>query len=203
MVERLLVAISGPLLSTLLGTIVFGLLLFRLGDRATARRAADDRRRDEVALATRVIHDRLAEITEVSATFYGALQAYWRQSHDVLAPGDLARARTRLDEHYRNYCVAASVVEDRLRAYFESDLPRETWHKIDDLLTVRYFQLTGRDTPMLRARNAKGYEGEEHSGLTTTELADGRKVLDAYYRARTDLPTILLSAKLREATLTT
>jgi hypothetical protein len=68
---------------------------------------------------------------------------------------------------------------------------------------VRYFKLTGRDTPMLRARNAKGYEGEEHSGLTTTELADGRKVLDAYYRARTDLPTILLSAKLREATLTT
>jgi hypothetical protein len=67
-----------------------------------------------------------------------------------------------------------------------------------DLLTVRYFQLIGRDTPMLYARNAKGTDGKEHSGLTAAELKNAATLLGAYHEALRNATDSVLEHPLRD-----
>ncbi|MGO9935965.1 MAG: hypothetical protein ACLPV8_29770 [Steroidobacteraceae bacterium] len=45
-----------------------------------------------------------------------------------------------------------------------------------DLLTARYFHLNGLDTEALLKNNA----GEEHAGLTVTQLRDQELILKTY-----------------------
>jgi hypothetical protein len=202
LVQRLLVAASGSLITTVVGTVGFGFFLWWLTNRATAQRAADERKRDEISQAAQIKHDLLAATAEVSATFYLAVQAYWRKiKKEQLKEEDKDQARREVEEQYRDSRKGFIVLEARLEAYFESDKPRETWHKMDDLLTVRYFQLKDQATDELLERNAKGYEGKEHSGLTVEELRDRiakGTLLSEYHEVRKKLPAILMSAKLRE-----
>jgi hypothetical protein len=83
---------------------------------------------------------------------------------------DLSVQRDKLDKAYSTCRRDAAVVEARLGAYFETDEARKAWHKIDDLLSIRYFFLAGQLTERLRKMNAKGYEGKEHTGMSATDL---------------------------------
>lgn len=170
--ERLLVAVVGPLISTTIGTGVIGWVLWRLSNHAQARRMGIELRREL-----------LAAVTKTAGSLYLATQSYWRALDDPeLSDEDKRVCRNALHVQYRESRTAAGWIEPELRALFGDRLADE-WHKVDDLLTVRYMQLVGRATTRLYELNAKGYGHMEHSGLTAAELADCTKVLRAYRQA--------------------
>ncbi len=62
-----------------------------------------------------------------------------------------------------------------------------------DLLTVRYFQLIGRDTDRLYELNS----GPEHSGLDSAELRNRTTLLDAYGKALKESVHLVFNTELR------
>ena len=118
--------------------------------------------------------------TSTAVGLYVATQRYWRatQSRGNGGPADALHAdeRALLDEQYRESRVAGEILECRFVAYFTEDAPRRSMHRVMDLLTVRYFQLIGLDTPGLLEVNS----GEEHTGLTAGQLGNRKLVLETY-----------------------
>jgi hypothetical protein len=103
-------------------------------------------------------------------------------------------ARKALDEQYLDCRAAAMVLEARLEAIFESPEPAIEWHRIDDLLTVRYMRLTGQASDRLYEINAKGYDGKLHSGLTEKELHYEGTIVKNYHLAMKVLTHLMLTA---------
>lgn len=170
--ERLLVAATGPVVTALLALFVLNLVTAW----AQRRREAGDTRE---SLAT--------ELTETANSLYLALQAFWRAARDVplaerRTAEQLAEHRTRLERVYLEARTKGQVLEQRLAIYFESHEPKQSWHAVTDLLTVRYFLLLEGDPARrqsIRAKNA----GPEHSGLTADELKDPALLLSSYRAA--------------------
>jgi hypothetical protein len=101
--------------------------------------------------------------------------------------------RKALDAQYLRTRAVAQVLE----ALFETDGPAVAWHKVDDLLTVRYMQLVGRATDRLYEINEQGYGGKEHTGLSRQHLKNPARLLDQYHVAVRDLVPSILSTPLR------
>lgn len=182
--ERLLVAIVGPLVSAILGTGVIGFILWKLSQKADVNRTAveDARAKHEFEGALR--HDVLKSGLTESTALYLATQHYWRVKEDPqIGSDEKGNARSKLNEQYLHSRTAVKVLETRLEALFETQEPALEWHRIDDLLTVRYMQLTGNDTEHLYRINERGYEGKRHSGLSVDELKDPEQLLREYHRA--------------------
>lgn len=184
--ERLLVAVAGPLISTVIGTGLIGWILFKLSSTAQARRTESEIRREL-----------LATVTKTASGLYLATQNFVRVREDPELPEDVKRdVRQALDAQYRESRVEASRIEPELRALFGDPLADE-WHKVDDLLTVRYMQLIGRATANLYQLNAKGFEGRAHSGLSAGELALVPSLLKAYHAALAAVTRGLLASKFK------
>ncbi len=81
-----------------------------------------------------------------------------------------------------------------MAAYFESTAPRDTWHRVMDLLTVRYFQLTGEDTDQLYAEN----EGDRHTGLSAADMRNPKRLLDAYRESLRAAVQCVFDSRLRD-----
>ncbi|KRE52406.1 hypothetical protein ASG92_25500 [Arthrobacter sp. Soil736] len=200
--ERLLVAAAGPAVGALLGTGLIGLLVWKVTDRVQRRRA-------ETQLKLEV----LTAAFTTAVRFYMELNRFKRLDSDSLVPDEeKKKARTALDQQYLKCRAASLVLEARLEAIFEAEdsaidfkspdaskfqskVPSTVWHRIDDLQTVRYMNLTGRATAQTYKTNAMGFEEKWHSGLTEDELDKDELLIPTYRGAMKTLKELLLRTK--------
>ena len=151
-------------------------------DREDAIRAREEQRADaEMAREWRarddtLRHELVTSMTEAAGTLYLTGQHYWRLKDDAEKNRNDATLkalddfRATLDAIYQQSSKNGEVVEKRLEGYFVSSEPRDSWHRAMDALTVRYFQLIGRDTDRLYEANA----GPQHTGLSMKQLKQTR-----------------------------
>ena len=166
--DRMLVATIGPVVTAVLGTGIIGFILWKISDKADENRTKlenkrakaeqeleRDRAQHEFEGSLR--HDMLTAAITVSAELYFATQHYWRVNRDGERPDDgKLEARKALDEQYLKSRAAGDVLEARLEALFATDQPTIAWHRIVDLLTVRYMQLTNQASDGLYRINERG-----------------------------------------------
>ena len=197
--ERLTLAIVGPLITVVLGTLIIGGLIQLITTRAQNRRAKDDQRLEQRRADNALRHELLSDMTDAASALYLATQNYWqaKTSTPALTRRELSDARKALDEQYHKSRTRGEILESRLSAYFEASEPQEGWHKVVDLLTIRYFQLIDRDTDQLYKDNAKGTDGQEHSGLTVDQLRQPKTLLNAYRAALKEAIEVILTESLR------
>jgi hypothetical protein len=162
---------------------------------------ADLVRRQDTARADDALrHELVTAMTEAAGSLYLTTQHYWRAKEDAsMNPGnkDLAdtrdKLRASLDAQYLKSRTAGQVLENRLEGYFISSEQKRRWHQVMDLLTVRYFQLIGRDTDGLYGAN----KGDEHSGLEVSELRAPKTLLNTYRAALSDAVRLVFDGELR------
>src|SRR5438105_7183585 len=176
LLHDLALAVVGPIVAALLGSLVIGLFVQRVARRAQDRRADHDLR-----------HELIDEMVRAASALYLQTQTYWRAAtRRDPRPQDLAELRRRLDDQYVQSRVDGLVLENKLGVYFASADPQRKWHKTMDLLTVRYFQVLEPDGGRDRATRLRNLylenEGEDHAGLNVAALNDAKKVLDGYRR---------------------
>lgn len=146
--------------------------------------------REKRALRTAFV----ARVTDSAGTFYFNTQHFFRQVEDPEVWGEPIPRD--FDEVYLNWASGAELLERELGARFGWNSQAEIlWHQVRDLLTVRYFDLRGRNTPGLRRKNCRTSD-KFHSGLTETELGDRKIVLGAFHEAMRNLADELLNADL-------
>lgn len=208
--DRILIAGVGPAIAAILGTGIISLLVWLIqAKRETAEKTAEgarktaEKRRDEErqTLArdlqwkredsekrlqqeranSSLRYELIGAMCGTAASLYLASQAYYRASRSKDdQQRDLAPALAKFEEQYVKSRTDGEILEARLKVYFIDEVPRVQWHRITDLLTVRYMQLTGADSDIVYKINAKDYEGKEHSGLTAAELRKSETLLSAY-----------------------
>lgn len=189
-IQQIGVNAATGVVTAIVGSLIIGGLLALIARRAQFRRE------------DRMIRDRLIEeITRTLGTLNIKLQLY---EHFVIAPVDdvsrspdeLAQRRSDLDIAYESAAATANSLESRLRAYFEDTTVAEAWHGAWDCLVVRYYSMIVPG----RASQEKLYKenaGEEHSGLSVTELADPAAVRRRYQVLRNEVTEALATSQLR------
>ena len=202
--DRLLVAAIGPLITVVIGGLVVWSVTSRIQHEREAKlKEREDARadliRDQEAAradaqqeqAIRSRDDALRQelvtlMTEAAGSLYLMTQHYSRAKEGVAkAPNDpelvtvLQKLREHLDAQYLKSRTTGEILENRLEGYFLSREPRNRWHRVMDLLTVRYFQLIERDTDRIYEVN----NGELHSGLDIPQLRDSETLLATYATA--------------------
>ena len=125
-------------------------------------------------------------MSDSAASLYLMTQHYWRAKRfvednpsDQPARDRLQQLRPELDIRYLQSRTSGDAIEHRLSGFFISDAPRQEWHRVQDLLTLRYFQLIDRATPKLYDDN----KGDTHSGLEPKQMTNPKNVTDAYRAA--------------------
>lgn len=200
MSERILVASAGPIIGALLGTGLIGFILWKVSDRVQRRRSELDReleqQRADNLMENQLRHELLTLALTTAAKLYLETQHYQRVQDDkVSSDEDKVDARKALNAQYKNSRAAAMVLEARLKALFVTDTTAAVeWHKIDDLLTVRYMRLIGKGTKRLYEINARGYEGKEHTGLPKEHLEYDGDIIRSYHQAVAVLAEALMSS---------
>jgi hypothetical protein len=185
--ERLLVAATGPLVTVIIGgLVVWGITYKVQQDRADRIRLQDLARADAAARQARadrdeeIRHELVTSMTQAAGALYLTTQHYWRakrRSKDTRTDdGKLQEQRDILDATYLDSRRSGEIIENRLQGYFTTSAPRDLWHAVMDILTVRYFQLIDQATPNLYALNA----GPQHSGMKTEEMENPDKLLSQY-----------------------
>ena len=210
--ERIVVAAVGPAITVLIGGLAVWLLtssVQRRRERADLRRAEarEDalRQREEHARDDALRHELVAQMSASAAALYLLTQHYWRtkkhlHNHpdDEAAEVALEGLRSRLDAEYLAQRAAGDALEHRLAGFFDSDAPRREWHRVQDLLTLRYFQLVDRATVRLYEDN----EGPDHSGLRSEEMSDPKNITRAYRVAMDRAVDLVFTEPLRSRSLT-
>jgi hypothetical protein len=186
--ERLLLQAVGPVITTVLGTLIFGIFVAWIARKAQDRRSDNQLRDERIRSDNQLREERIRsenelrmqlirQMTEAASSLYIATQDFWRKKNDDKVEKDeLAKCRAELDQQYRASRVLGEVLERQLEAYFLPNTPKVLWHGTMDLLTIRYFHLIDRTTEPLLKANA----GVEHTGLTTEQLKDQPLVLKTY-----------------------
>lgn len=205
--ERLLVAATAPVLTVLVG----GLLAWGVTDRVQHKRAvatrsrAEDRENAQSEREVRARDDALRHelvdlMTDSASTLYLMTQHYWRakrrvQEHrsDVALGEALRDLRPELDAAYLRGRASGESIENRLWGYFLSEEPRDTWHQVQDLLTVRCLDLIDEATDRFVERNA----GDQHSRLDAEELRNTAQLLRTYRDALKETVRLVFSEDLR------
>jgi hypothetical protein len=118
-------------------------------------------------------------VTEASSSLYLQTQRYWRAARHGVDDEELKRHRDDLNRQYYATREQGTVLEARCSAAFASDVPRLLCHRLMDLLTVRYFDLTeaGGASDRLLEINS----GPQHSGLGVEELRRPDLLLAKYH----------------------
>lgn len=169
--EQIVANLVGPALTVILGTLIIGFWANRIARNAQARR-------EDHALRERL----LTQVTEAATRLYIATQRFWRAKKRE--PTDqLEELREALDEQYQETRVSGMALEQLLGLHFEEPEPKRLCHRVMDLLTIRYFQLTSGATVTLREKN----KGEDHTGLSVIELKNSRMVLEKYHETLAEL----------------
>lgn len=191
--EQLLVAATGPAVTVLFGGLAVWFVTRRFEQKREDRLRERDENREDAQAARELRarddalrHELVTMMTECASTLYLAMQHFDRTRRNVDATPDdadgqreLADFRAELDRQYLKTRASGQALEYRLLGYYVDAEQSRWWHRVQDLLTVRYFQLTEQVTPAMLGRNA----GEEHTGLTERQLADPEAVKEAYHAA--------------------
>jgi hypothetical protein len=208
--EQLLLDVAGPLIAAVLGTFIFGYWLQRLADRAQMRRELQQREEDQRQEDHRRREDLIGDMTRAASTLYFETQRYWRGKRD--RADTLDRLRKELDACYHQCRIDGEVLESRLEAHFRTSQPMLAWHAVQDLLTVRYYYLLDLMTKSLLDANAVTEVSsptrlseevsphshmEPHSGLSSSELQDPKRLLEQYHRKLHEATQLVLSGDLR------
>jgi hypothetical protein len=184
--ERILIAAVGPITAAVVGTLIIGLFVAGITQRAQDRRARYELRRELIT-----------QMTEASSTLLYATVHYRRLKQGIFGEDvHLNDILPILYEHYRKTRTTAKVLDARLEAYFESDAPRHYWHAAIDLLAVRYYHVLGQATDEVRESNA----GPTHSGLTAEELQDLNRVIESYREMMRKATVAVLTEPLSQVT---
>jgi hypothetical protein len=171
LLEKILVASVGPLTAAIVGTLIIGLFVAWITRRAQDRRARFELRCQLVS-----------EMTEAASALLYLTDHYRKVKDGALGEeAQLADVVPILHKQYSATRTAGTVLEARLRAYFDSDHARHHWHAAIDLLEMRYYHVLGHLTEKKRNLNA----GALHTGLTAEELEDLR-LIDRAYTERLD-----------------
>jgi hypothetical protein len=205
--ERVLVAATGPLVTVIVGGLIVWGITFKIQKsredaiRTQAQARADaEANRELRARDDELRHELVTMMSESAGALYLLTQHYWRAKDDLrknAGDTDLRQAlqdlRPSLDAQYLKSRASAEAVEYRLRGYFIASRPRDEWHKAQDLLTVRYFQLIDRDTEALYKEN----EGPAHTHLSVAELRIPKTLLSTYRSAMKAAVDAVFSEALR------
>jgi hypothetical protein len=176
--QELMLDLVGPIATALVGTLAVGVFVRWATDRSQDRRAAKTLR-----------HELISMMSQAAGRVYMQTRHFERVKK---AGHGVDKAREELDHQYLDTRVDGTVLEQRLRAYFDDEDPRDDdvtrpavlWHATLDLLAVRYFVLTDQSTDTLLRDNEKT-QGRFHSGLSFDELKDGERV-NREYEVRRD-----------------
>jgi hypothetical protein len=192
--EKLLLAVVGPLVGAIVGTLIIGLFVAWITRKAQERRAdsllQEERTRAENQLRFQLIR----QMTEAASALYMATQHFWRKKDvENTADSELAEQRKELDQHYRACRIQGEVIERQLEAYFLTADAKALWHATMDLLTVRYFHLVGLTTENLLQTNS----GKDHTGLSVEQLRDQGLILKTYRQKLTDSAQVVLKERIR------
>ena len=130
------------------------------------------------------------EATGSATQLYLACQRFWRDAGRPMTPQARIEAlettpTEKLDDAYELARSRARVLEGELRHRY-GDSVAKAWHRVDDLLTVRYFQLTLRDPTALKQIYRKN-AGEDHTGMSAEELSRADLVLERFHAALSDV----------------
>ena len=170
--QRLLVAATGPAITAILALFVVNLI---------AKGA--EKRKD-----TGLTRERLAaEMTLAANSLYLALQEFWRTREaarlkSISTASERLASRERLDQVYSTARSSGQVLEQRLAIFFAAKDPKEQWHQVMDLLTVRSFMLTEEDENK-RRRIREISAGESLSRLSAKDLRNPKLLLETYRNA--------------------
>ena len=180
--QELILNLVGPLSVAVVGTFLLGLWA------AWITKKWQDRKED-AALRESLIR----ELLEVSSALYLALRHY-EYLVDYPEPWrDTSREREALEGVYQRTRTAGDAIEYRLMAHFVSEDLARKWHSMMDLLTARYFQLTGSPPD----NYIKKMEGPRHTTLSSAELASPERIFERYKEFAQQLPLLILSAQRR------
>jgi hypothetical protein len=180
-----------------------GVIVWRFQANATQRAQNLERERSEMAqqrqLAAELERDKRAlktncvnEVTASAGSFYFQTQRFWRQTGHPDIWGEPQPHQ--FDQAYVSWAPRAEAIESELGARYGWNSRAEAlWHQVRDLLTIRYFDLRGRNSEGLRQNNCRTDE-KLHSGLTADELLDRKTVLRTYHLAMQGLTQELISA---------
>src|SRR6185369_235025 len=127
--EKLLLAVVGPLVGAIVGTLIIGLFVAWITRKAQERRAdsllQEERTRAENQLRFQLIR----QMTEAASALYMATQHFWRKKDvENTADSELAEQRKELDQHYRACRIQGEVIERQLEAYFLTADAKALWH---------------------------------------------------------------------------
>lgn len=168
--EKLLLVVAGPLTTTIVGSLLVGIIVNTLLDRK--RQKDSDREFRKITIS---------EISRVASSFYIDMVLYNRWAttvSDKVRSKDTAKVDA-LRQSYRQFQIEAAALESRIDAYFAKDNPREWWHATTDLLTVRYHHVMRSASDTTFKRHQRQAE-VQHSGLTLSELWDQSTVIKCY-----------------------
>ena len=180
--QELILNLVGPLSVAVVGTFLLGLWA------AWITKKWQDRKED-AALRESLIR----ELLEVSSALYLALRHY-EYLVDYPEPWrDIPREREALEGVYQRTRTAGDAIEYRLMAHFVSEDLARKWHSMMDLLTARYFQLTGSPPD----NYIKKMEGPRHTTLSSAELASPERIFERYKEFAQQLSILILSAQRR------
>jgi hypothetical protein len=219
--ERIVVAAAGPAVTVLVGGLAVWWITStiqqrresaesqRASDRADAERARAEARedtqrvREERARDDALRHELVGEMADSAASLYLMAQHFWRakrfvrdHADDQAARATLERLRLELDARYLQSRTSGDAIEHRLSGFFVTDAPRHEWHRVQDLLTLRYFQLIDRATARLYDAN----KGPEHSGLQPDQMTNPKNITDAYRTAMHRAVDLVFTEPLRSRT---
>ncbi|HEV7712955.1 MAG TPA: hypothetical protein VGP16_32480 [Asanoa sp.] len=143
--DRLTMAVVGPLVTAVIGTGLIGLIIVKVTNNTQRKRTEADLRREL-----------LAKVMGAAGTLYYATQSFWRMERtNPESSKAVADSRKELDRRYLETRVQARLLEGELQALLGKELATK-WHKVDDLLTVRYMELTDNDADRCLSRSAAG-----------------------------------------------
>ncbi len=186
--EKLLLAIAGPLTAAVVGTLVIGSFLAWAARRQQERRTRYDLR-----------HELISEMTRTANALYFAILHYCRvKAKELGREVELKDVAPILHAQYRETRSTGHSLDARLLAYFDSTEPHDNWHAAMDLLSVWYYHLFSQATQDLLEENA----GPGHSGLAIEELKellnkDKRHIGTAFRNSLRAATDNVLKAKMR------
>jgi hypothetical protein len=198
--QQLVLTIAGPLVTVILGTLIIGGIIQFLADRFQDKRTNELRQLDQQRANDALRRELISEAATIASELHHSTQGYWlaKTSDPKASPAELATARTTLDAQYQTARTKGAVLDAQLAACFVTDEPRQYWHKLMDLMTVRYYQLIDRDTEEIYHANAKGTGGKEHSGLSVSELKQLKPLHDTYWNALEETIRRILLTSVRQ-----
>jgi len=167
------VAAVGPLVAAVVGSLLIRQFLDSLARNAEERRSQSALR-----------YSLAREMVGAASALYMQTQIQYRANQGIDPDLNRKAIREQLDAQYVRTRIDGTVLETMLDVYFNSDAPRQNWHRVIDCLTVRYYQVSQSDKGPKRAERLKDLykdnEGAAHTGLTVAELQNPKLVLNGY-----------------------